>query len=84
MAATKKRKKETTRLIHIKRHLAGPPRRSPGQRLLLTPTQITQQRLRVGLDFVYVNADGSLPPPRIDDVIGRPDDRAMDPSPRGR
>lgn len=56
-------KKKTTRkvaqpkLVEIQRHIAGPPRRSPGQRLLLAPTQIREQGLK-HTDFKVIKRSG--------------------------
>lgn len=41
-------------VIRIKRHIAGPPRRAPGQFLRMTPAQIAKQKLKEGDDFQYV------------------------------
>ena len=56
MAGTtsKKTKRKAAHLIEIRRHVAGPPRRSPGQRLWLTPQQIKQEGLKKGDDYQFV------------------------------
>lgn len=41
-------------VVRIKRHIAGPPRRAPGQILRMTPAQIAGQKLKEGVDFQYV------------------------------
>lgn len=41
-------------VIRIKRHIAGPPRRAPGQILRMTAAQIAKQKLKEGDDFQYV------------------------------
>jgi len=46
--AKKKTKQSAPRLIEIARHITGPPRRSPGQRLVLTLKQIKAQGLKDG------------------------------------
>lgn len=48
------RKQQKPGLVEILRHLAGPPRRSPGQRLWLTAEQLRRQGLRPG-DFRWIS-----------------------------
>lgn len=50
MAKSRKKKSGKPLVIRIERHIAGPPRRAPGQHLVLTPEQIRQQKLGKG-DF---------------------------------
>ena len=47
----KTRDGDKPKVIKIKRHVVGPPRRAPGQVLLMTPTQIKAQGLQEGVDF---------------------------------
>lgn len=47
-------------VIQIKRHLAGPPRRSPGQVLRITRHQIRQQGLK-NTDFRVIRIGASNP-----------------------
>ena len=44
------------KLIEITRHIAGPPRRAPGQRLVMSDQLIRQQRLTKA-DFKVVRPD---------------------------
>jgi hypothetical protein len=43
-------------VIEIKRHIAGPPRRAPGQTLRISREQIEQQRLEEGRDYRRVES----------------------------
>lgn len=43
--------RDRPQLIEITRHLTGPPRRAPGQRLWMTAQQIKQQGIQVNRDY---------------------------------
>jgi len=47
----KKQDRDKPRLIEIRRHIASPIRRAPGQRLWLSLNQCQQQQLKKGKDY---------------------------------